>query len=290
MIWIGYFIIALVSFFVIQDDKKPTMRIDRMIDLCKEYGAEDYAKKVKEVNLKIELLKVARKGKVDARQDSKLAINYSQSPDKPVFIASFKSNKEKKQAIESLIQEILEKKQVIFSHPKMAIPEMDWDRIRPFGVPPYGQVMVDQVIGNDSFHGKFCPIDNSSKRMKFSAVGTDLIVDGQLLKITRPLVIEGTSSYTTVIGSSNTIYAWRGVSDEELSQVMKAIEENRPAKMKQVWIDNTGNFRVEAELVSFDGKMVKLEKADGKIVELELTRLAKEDQLVIQKALGLEPL
>ena len=49
------------------------------------------------------------------------------------------------------------------------------------------------------------------------------------------------------------------------------------------WTDKTGRFTVEAKLQSFRDGKVKLEKADGLVVELPLTKLSEQDQAYIAR-------
>lgn len=59
----------------------------------------------------------------------------------------------------------------------------------------------------------------------------------------------------------------------------------------RTWTDRTGVFTVEAKLLSFKQGKVKLEKKDGLIVELPLTKLNSDDQLFVarQMAKALDP-
>jgi hypothetical protein len=271
-----------------QQDEPDVLTVDRMIELSREFGIADHRRQIETVNEKIGLLAAVRKGKVDPRQQS--TATTLRDGDKITYRAVFRNAKEKKEKVDTLIQEILDAKQQIASHPKIVIPIMEADRILAFGIPPFGQLHVDQVVGKDSFHGRFCPINTGLPRMKFTDISTRFVVDDQLLKITRPIVVVGTASYTTVIGSTNTTYAFRGITDDELAKLTKAIEESKPPRFRQVWVDSTGGFRTEAELVSFDLKVVKLERPDGKILEVEIGKLSKEDQALVKKTLGLDPL
>ncbi|MCC9603421.1 hypothetical protein LOC67_22970 [Stieleria sp. JC731] len=52
------------------------------------------------------------------------------------------------------------------------------------------------------------------------------------------------------------------------------------------WTDQTGKYRVEAELVAVRGKNVVLERADGRIVSLPINRLSNADQEFLQQHLA----
>ncbi|TWT46988.1 hypothetical protein KOR42_42560 [Thalassoglobus neptunius] len=46
----------------------------------------------------------------------------------------------------------------------------------------------------------------------------------------------------------------------------------------RTWQDATGRFKIEAKYVSTEGDTVKLERADGKSIEIPISKLSKEDQ------------
>ncbi len=55
----------------------------------------------------------------------------------------------------------------------------------------------------------------------------------------------------------------------------------------RTWNSRDGKFQVEASLLDFDGKTVKLhKKEDGKVVELSLEKLSLLDQLYVKKIMG----
>ncbi|MDR1142124.1 MAG: hypothetical protein LBL62_10550 [Planctomycetaceae bacterium] len=54
----------------------------------------------------------------------------------------------------------------------------------------------------------------------------------------------------------------------------------------RLWTDRAGKFQVEATLLDFDGKEVKLKKKeDGKIIALDLEKLSLPDQVYVKKTL-----
>jgi hypothetical protein len=52
----------------------------------------------------------------------------------------------------------------------------------------------------------------------------------------------------------------------------------------RTWSDNTGRFKIEAELVSVSDGKVKLKRADGRVVELTAARLSAADQRFLKSA------
>ena len=55
-----------------------------------------------------------------------------------------------------------------------------------------------------------------------------------------------------------------------------------PAEMRK-WTDSTGSFSVNAKLVSNEDGSVKLEKEDGRIITLPLTKLSDKDQTYLEE-------
>jgi S1-C subfamily serine protease len=52
----------------------------------------------------------------------------------------------------------------------------------------------------------------------------------------------------------------------------------------QKWTDSSGKFQVDATLISSDGEKVKLRKADGEIIVVEISRLSAASQKFIEKS------
>jgi len=46
----------------------------------------------------------------------------------------------------------------------------------------------------------------------------------------------------------------------------------------QIWTDSTGNFRIEARFVSFDGRTVRLQRPSGRYVRIDFDRLSVADR------------
>ncbi|MDA7928720.1 SHD1 domain-containing protein [bacterium] len=55
-----------------------------------------------------------------------------------------------------------------------------------------------------------------------------------------------------------------------------------PAEMRK-WTDTTGSFSVNAKLVSDENGNIKLEKEDGRVITLPLTKLSDEDQTYLEE-------
>lgn len=52
----------------------------------------------------------------------------------------------------------------------------------------------------------------------------------------------------------------------------------------RVWTDSTGQFKIEAELIAFEGGVAKLKRKDGKIISLPLEKLSASDQVAVRAA------
>lgn len=55
-----------------------------------------------------------------------------------------------------------------------------------------------------------------------------------------------------------------------------------PAPQWRVWTDASGQYKVEAELVEFDGTEVRLRRADGTTIEVAANKLSEEDRAFLE--------
>ena len=60
--------------------------------------------------------------------------------------------------------------------------------------------------------------------------------------------------------------------------VMAAASSHVNAEEIRTWSDSTGRFKIEAKYISTEGDKVKLERADGKSMEIQISKLSKDDQ------------
>jgi len=56
-----------------------------------------------------------------------------------------------------------------------------------------------------------------------------------------------------------------------------------PTAEYRTWTNDTGEFKVEAELVNFEFDLVQLRRRDGKVLSLRLEKLSAEDQKVVRE-------
>jgi hypothetical protein len=55
-----------------------------------------------------------------------------------------------------------------------------------------------------------------------------------------------------------------------------------PAQAARTWTDSTGKYRIQATLLDFDGKVVRLKRPDGKTIALPLEKLSESDREYIR--------
>ena len=51
---------------------------------------------------------------------------------------------------------------------------------------------------------------------------------------------------------------------------------------RRTWTDKSGQFRIEAEYIDFNGTQVTLKKSDGSTITVPLDRLSEADQKIVQ--------
>lgn len=53
--------------------------------------------------------------------------------------------------------------------------------------------------------------------------------------------------------------------------------------LRRIWTNDTGEFKVDAELVSFEFDLVQLKKADGKVISIRIEKLSADDQAIVRE-------
>ena len=140
------------------------------------------------------------------------------------------------------------------------------------------------------------------------------IVDGQKLKPSGLVKVEGTERYTSTVGVAKTVFKLRWYTPEEaekeiekhreetkaankrmnkqmaeserrLAEARARAEKERQAAIEKAekakwrtWTDSTGKFTMEAKFRGVIAGKVRLEKADGKTLSIPIKQLSKEDQ------------
>jgi len=98
--------------------------------------------------------------------------------------------------------------------------------------------------------------------------------DEDKVRISGPIIVEGTKEYETVVGGKKTVRVIRLVDDAVKTQMA---EEQREKEFRY-WKSADGKFSTNARLVDFADGMVILEKRDGKIIKVKPISLSREDQ------------
>jgi hypothetical protein len=148
-------------------------------------------------------------------------------------------------------------------------------------------IYVIQLLDDGRFIGEAVHRD-SGKIAIFIGFDTDGLIDGKIIREETLCFVEGTTKYTTVIGAGKTVFEVRKLQAEEVKAFEDSVSKLSEKSPLQKWQDVSGKFSVEARLVSFDGKMVVLEKENGMTVQLPIAKLSKIDQEVIRGKLGLK--
>jgi len=65
--------------------------------------------------------------------------------------------------------------------------------------------------------------------------------------------------------------------------VPEAVADPPAAANLRTWTNDTGEFKVQAELLSFEFDIVRLKRADGKILNLPIEKLSLDDQAIVRK-------
>ena len=66
------------------------------------------------------------------------------------------------------------------------------------------------------------------------------------------------------------------------------VNPSREKPVVRVWIDVTGNYKVQATYVDFEDGKVTLRRSDGKEVEVDIEKLSANDRQVVRERAGSE--
>ena len=131
-----------------------------------------------------------------------------------------------------------------------------------------------------------------------SGFSTKNWTDGGLLSLDELVEITGTTTYTTVNGSTSTVLLLE-CNSKTIKEIKAKVEANQEAQRKaaielekakkereaaieaakwRTWTDSTGQHKVEAKFGCLAFGVVKLTKRDGSAVKVPLEKLSDEDR------------
>jgi hypothetical protein len=136
-------------------------------------------------------------------------------------------------------------------------------------------VRINQVTGPNSV------LVRSASRSYLLEVDTTGLVDNEFHSFVAIFVVEGTTTYQTVAGGTNTVFKLRALKDEELKSAVAYASEHKLKQPRdiQTWKDLQGKLLVEGEFVSRDKQKVVVSDKDGKQVDLEYNKLSRENRI-----------
>jgi len=109
------------------------------------------------------------------------------------------------------------------------------------------------------------------------------LVDGDKVRIVGLIEVTGTKPYST--GSQTTLRTIRLVTNERKAELVahsaakkKAEDVAAEAARIRIWTDDTGSHKFEGTFLTFKNNKARLERKDGKIIEVPMSRLSKKDQ------------
>lgn len=115
------------------------------------------------------------------------------------------------------------------------------------------------------------------------------LVDGQSVAFSGVFIVSGTKQYTTAIGGSKTVYMLERFDIAPIVERLKAeaaskktvIPESDAMPAFREWSDATGQFKMTARLISVADGNVKLERKDGSVATVPISKLSESDQKVL---------
>lgn len=109
--------------------------------------------------------------------------------------------------------------------------------------------------------------------------------DGKQIERLGPMYCVGNATYPTKNGT-NTVMKVVPISNQVADRLIAETKSDLTEDRVRTWTDVTGKFKIEAELLNFDGKKVTLKKTDGSESDLPLSKLSKADREYVEDVLG----
>lgn len=114
------------------------------------------------------------------------------------------------------------------------------------------------------------------------SIPTKGLVDGKNVVVEQPVFISGTETYDTIKGS-NTVFKIKPF--DPVWALDKSLTQPPVPELKD-WSDVSNQFTANARLIDLDLKVVTLEKADGQVITIPISKLSKKDREYAAKHLG----
>lgn len=269
---------------------EPFLGVNDIYDICCKEGKQLKELKKRNINNDIKILALAKKAKPDPSEGGRVIASYDQN-NQPYLSGKFRTAKERDAFVKEIRQSILEAKQDYRTMREFALPRVGINYPgQRFGLPEDDAIELLQIVDGSSVLGKFLPEFPDRDPVLFRVGNTLGLSDSGRLKLDEPIVFDGSYNYINTLGASRTVRAFRILTSDEVDELTKMAKRLDPEIETRAWVSEDGKHSTRAKLISFDLFKVKLEKEDGSIVELLLSKLSKEDQKHVARELGLDPL
>lgn len=279
-------LLVLICFFIGQEpaiDAKANAA--KMLEAGMEQGREIRNFRGAYLNAKIKLLSLVRKAKVHPSLGKEVNWRFDhKTKEGEFYVIQFSNPREKSDYEKQLKTEILEEKQAIAALGPFSFPRLSADYPLDFGVPLDDKIRVVFIIDATTCIIQL-PAFSLSKDYLLTGMPTEGISDDSIIRLDVPLMRNGTAK-----AGLTTYAAYRLVTEEEAKALAELAKDVKIGEPIRAWESFDGKHSTRAKLVGFDLKTVKLQREDGEIVELAISKLSKQDQSYAQRVLGLEPL
>lgn len=138
------------------------------------------------------------------------------------------------------------------------------------------EVEVMQVIGERSFLAKF-----GKSIFVVENWNTSSLADGNRTTLNTWGEVKGTTSYTTPLGTTNTVFVVSVTPKADVEAAIKYCEANKTKDIRyyrRTWTDVSGKFSVEAEILNMTPKGAALKKDNGDTITIERGKLSAKDR------------
>jgi hypothetical protein len=276
----------LLLLFVGQEPKdSQSITVQQMFEACRSLGAIAHRRQIAMINGKIKILALVKKAKISTKEKQVVSWKLDEATLEPTnVVVSFPSKKDRAAYETQLVKEIMEDKQQLKATKPLRIPEMYSDKITTFGRPFNGVFVVNNIIDKETCLIRLPPT-GESKRYCLKGCDTSEFADDMRIVTEDLFVRDGVYK-----DGSSTFIALRVLTKQESEELAAMFDEVDMREKTRKWTNNEGTFSASAKLVGFDLKTVKLQKDDGKVVELPIEKLSDGDKEYVGRSMGLEPI